>query len=162
MTTRTVAADGGVKIGAMKLTELRVADYMTPDPVTIEPEASLMRALEIIRLRRVRRLPVTVGGMLVGFLTQGDLKRAEPSTLTDSQERFEQVMEETPVSRIMVQNPVTTTAETPLLAAAEVLLSTKYGALPVVEEGRAIGILTDSDLTRALVDILRHAQGKKA
>lgn len=139
----------------MILAELRVADYMTSSPITVAPDDSLMRALELMRLRNVRRLPVALGDVLVGFLTAGDLKRAEPSTLSDSQEHFEQVMESTPVSRIMVQDPVTTTAETPLIDVAQVLLATKYGGLPVVSGGHLVGVITDNDLTRALVDILR-------
>jgi CBS domain-containing membrane protein len=120
-----------------------------------------MRALELVRLRGVRRLPVTVGGMLVGLVTEGDLKRAEPSTLTDSEADFNRVMEETPISRIMIQNPVTTTADTPLLEAADILLNTKYGALPVVAGGHVVGILTDNDLIRALVDALREAKAAR-
>jgi acetoin utilization protein AcuB len=143
----------------MNLSALLVSDYMTQNPIVVEPEDTLMRALEIIRLHGVRRLPVTVGGTLVGLLTEGDLKRAEPSTLTDSEAEFNRVMEETPVSRIMIQNPVTTTADAPLLEAAEVLLNTKYGALPVVGGGRVVGILTDNDMVHALVDILREAKG---
>ena len=142
----------------MRLSALLVSDYMTPNPFVVEPEDSLMRALEIIRLHGVRRLPVTVGGMLVGLVTEGDIKRAEPSTLTDSEAEFNRVMEETPVSRIMIQSPVTTTADSPLLEAAEVLLNTKYGALPVVSGGHVVGILTDNDLIRALVDVLREAK----
>ncbi len=147
----------GGKIAIMKLAELRVANYMTAKPITVAPEDSLMRALEVMRLRKVRRLPVALGDILVGVVTAGDLKRAEPSTLTDSQEHFNQVMEETPISRIMVQNPVTTNPETPLLEAAQLLLTTKYGGLPVVSEGRLVGILTDTDLLRALVHILQVA-----
>jgi len=143
----------------MKLASLLVSDYMTENPITLEPEEPLMRALEIIRLRGVRRLPVAIGGMLVGLITEGDIKRAEPSTLTDSEEDFTRVMEGTPISRIMISKPITTTADTPLLEAAEVMLNTKYGALPVVAGGRVIGILTDNDLTRALVDVLREAKG---
>ena len=143
----------------MKLPALLVSDYMTPNPIVVEPEDSLMRALEIIRLQGVRRLPVTVGGILVGLLTEGDLKRAEPSTLTDSEADFNRVMEETTISRIMIQNPLTTTDDASLLDAAEVLLNTKYGALPVVAGGRLVGILTDNDLIRALVDVLREAKG---
>jgi CBS domain-containing protein len=145
----------------MKLSTLLVSDYMTPNPILVEPEDSLMRAVEIIRLRGVRRLPVTVGGMLVGLVTEGDIKRAEPSTLTDSESHFNRVMEETPISRIMIQNPVTTTADTSLLEAADILLNTKYGALPVVAGGHVVGILTDNDLVRALVDVLREAKGAK-
>jgi acetoin utilization protein AcuB len=145
----------------MKLTALQVADYMTPNPLTVEPEEPLMRAVEIIRLRGVRRLPVTVGGILVGLVTDGDLKRAEPSILTDSEEDFNRVMEQTPISRIMIQNPITTTADTLLVDAAEVLLNTKYGALPVVAGGHVVGIITVNDFMRALVEILREAQGSK-
>ena len=87
----------------------------------------------------------------------GDLKRAQPSTLSDSQDEFTSVMEGTPISRIMIQSPITVAPETPLLAAAETLQSTKYGALPVVEDGKVVGILTDTDLIRTLVDLLRQA-----
>jgi acetoin utilization protein AcuB len=145
----------------MDLSALMVSDYMTPNPIVVEPEEPLMRALEVIRLRGVRRLPVTVGGMLVGLVTEGDIKRAEPSTLTDSEADFNRVMEETPISRIMIQNPVTTTADTSLLEAADILLNTKYGALPVVAGTTVVGILTDNDLLRALVDALREAKAAR-
>jgi acetoin utilization protein AcuB len=138
-------------------TSLTVRDYMTPDPLTMEPEDSLMSALEAMRLRGVRRVPVVLGGVLVGLLVEGDLKRAEPSTLTDSQEQFNRVMENTAISRIMVQNPVTVTADQPLVEAVEILYNTKYGALPVMEEGRVVGIVTDGDMLRALIDLLREA-----
>ena len=136
---------------------LVVRDYMTADPLTMEPEDSLMSALDLMRLRGVRRVPVVLGGVLIGLLVEGDLKRAEPSTLTDSQEQFNQAMESTAISRIMVQNPVTVTADQPLVEAVEILYNTKYGALPVMEEGRVVGILTDNDMLRALRDLLREA-----
>jgi CBS domain-containing protein len=63
-------------------------------------------------------------------------------------------MEETQISRLMIQNPVTTSAGTPLVDAAKLLHTTKYGALPVVEDGRVVGILTDNDLIGALVRVL--------
>jgi acetoin utilization protein AcuB len=131
-----------------------VADFMTPNPFTLEPEDSLMQALEIMRLRGVRRIPIVLAGMLVGLLVEGDLKRAEPSTLSQSQEDFTRVMEGTTISRIMIQNPVTVSVATPLIEAARTLHSTKYGALPVVEDGRLVGIITDNDMLRALIDVL--------
>jgi len=134
---------------------LLVSDYMTRNPVTLSPEDSLLQAAETMRLKAVRRIPVTVGGMLVGLATEGDLKRAEPSTLTGSVDEFNKVMEETPISRIMIQNPITVTAETPLLEAVDTLYNTKYGALPVVAGNQVEGILTDNDLVHALLDVLR-------
>jgi CBS domain-containing protein len=115
-----------------------------------------MRALEVMRLRGIRRVPIVLAGLLVGLLVEGDLKRAEPSTLTDTQEDFNRVMEETPISRIMIQNPMTVTPGTLLFEAAQTLHNTKYGSLPVLEDGRVVGILTESDLLRALVAIMRH------
>jgi len=138
----------------MDAREPLVSDYMTPEPITLSPEDTLLQALETMRLRGVRRLPVTAGGTLVGLVTEGDLKRAEPSTLTDSEEDFNRVMEGTPISRIMIQNPITVTAQASLEEAARTVHGTKYGALPVVSDGRLVGILTDNDLVHALVDVL--------
>ena len=59
---------------------------MTADPVTLGPEDSLMRAVEVMRQRGIRRIPIVVGGTLVGLLAEGDLKRAQPSALSDSEE----------------------------------------------------------------------------
>ena len=138
----------------MDTKSLTVGDVMTADPLTLEPEENLIRALEVMRMRGIRRIPVVLAGMLVGLLAEGDLKRAQPSTLSESQEDFNRVMEQTQISRIMIQNPVTTTVRTPLLEAAKVLHAMKYGALPVVEDGRVVGILTDNDLIGALVRVL--------
>lgn len=134
---------------------LTVRQYMTSDPITLKPEDSLMRALELMRLRSIRRVPLVLDGAFMGLLVEGDLKRAEPSMLTNSQEEFTRVMEETPISRIMIKNPMTIQPDAPLLEAAEMLFTTKYGALPVVENDTLVGILTDNDMMRALVDLLR-------
>jgi CBS domain-containing protein len=133
---------------------LTVADVMTADPITIGPEDSLMQALNLMRQKQIRRIPVVVAETLVGLVSAGDLKRAQPSALSDSQEDFDRVMEETPVSRVMVQNLVTTTEDTALIDAARTLQTTKFGGLPVLREGRLVGILTDNDLVRCVVDLL--------
>ena len=137
--------------------QLTVADVMTASPVTLGPEDSLMRALEVMRLHGIRRIPVVLGDALVGLVVEGDLKRAEPSTLSDSQEQFNQVMEETPVSRIMVNHPICVREETPLVEAATTLRETKYGALPVVRDEQLVGIVTDIDLIASLTQILNQA-----
>jgi acetoin utilization protein AcuB len=133
---------------------LTVADVMTANPVTLGPEDSLMRALEVMRLHSIRRIPIVVGDTLVGLVVEGDLKRAQPSALSDSQEDFNRVMDETPVSRIMVSRPICVTEATPLVEAATTLRETKFGALPVLRDGRLVGIVTDLDLVGCLVRIL--------
>ena len=136
---------------------LKVADAMTTPPVTLGPEDSLMQAVEVMRRNGIRRLPIVVADTLVGILAQGDLNRAQPSALSDSQEEFARVMEGTPVSRIMIQNPVSVTEDTSLADAAQTLHTMKFGALPVTRDGRLVGIVTDSDLLRCLIELL--AQG---
>jgi len=136
---------------------LTVGDAMTANPVTLGPEESLIRAVEVMRLHGVRRLPILVGERLVGVLSEGDLKRAQPSTLSASQEEFDQLMDSVQVARIMINDPVTAAPGTPLVEAARTLQSTKFGALPVVEDGRLVGILTDNDLHRVLVGLLERA-----
>jgi acetoin utilization protein AcuB len=137
---------------------MTVAQVMTASPVTLGPEDSLMRALEVMRLHSIRRIPIVVGDTLVGLVVEGDLKRAQPSALSDSQQEFNQVMEETPVSRIMISRPVCVTEETPLVDAATTLRETKFGALPVLREGRLVGIVTDIDLVACLVRLLSEAR----
>ena len=128
---------------------------MTPNPVTLSPEESLMEALQLMRLKKIRRIPVvSAAGTLVGLLTEGDLKRAEPSTLSDTQEQFMAVMEGTQVNRIMIQNLVTSTPDTPLIDAARTLFRNKYGALPVLQGEKLVGMLTDHDLIGALIKVI--------
>ena len=138
------------------LRQLTVKQVMTADPVTLGPEDTLMRAVEVMRQKGIRRIPIVVADTLVGLLAEGDLKRAQPSALSDSQEEFNRVMNGTPVSRIMIQNPITVREDTLLAEAAQALHNTKFGALPVVRDGRLVGILTDTDILRCLVDLLAH------
>jgi acetoin utilization protein AcuB len=136
------------------MSALKVRDVMTADPMTLSPEENLMEAIQMMRLRHIRRIPIVSGGQLLGLLTEGDLKRAEPSTLSHTQEEFTQVMESTQVNRIMIKNLITTTPDTPLVDAARTLWKSKYGALPVLEDDKLVGILTDNDLIGALVRVL--------
>ena len=136
--------------------QLTVADAMTKDPVTLGPEDSLMKAVEVMRKQGIRRIPIVIADTLMGLLAEGDLKRAQPSALSDSEEEFVQVMEGTQISRIMIQNPMTTTEGASLLEAAQTLHTTKFGAMPVLRDGKLIGIVTDSDLVGCLVGLLNQ------
>lgn len=104
----------------------------------------------------IRRVPVMIADNLVGLLAEGDLKRAQPSTLSASEAEFREVMDGTQVARIMIKDPVTVTDETPLLDAVQTLQSTKFGALPVLRDGRLCGIVTDTDLLGCLATLLAH------
>jgi acetoin utilization protein AcuB len=135
---------------------LTVSYAMTRDPVTLGPEDSLARALEVMRKHGIRRVPIVLGGTLLGLLVEGDLKRAQPSTLVDSQEDFQHVMEGTQIARIMNRELASAREDTPLVEAARTLHATKYGALPVLRDGKLVGILTDNDLLRVLAELLQQ------
>jgi acetoin utilization protein AcuB len=137
--------------------QITVAQLMTRSPVTLGPEDSLMRAVEVMRLHGIRRIPIMMGDSLIGLLAEGDLKRAQPSTLDASQEEFNRIMEETQVSRIMINQPVCVAESTTLAEAARTLHETKYGALPVLKGDRLVGIITDNDLIGALADLMAEA-----
>jgi CBS domain-containing protein len=137
--------------------QVTVSQLMTPDPKTIGPEDNLLTALEALHRYHIRRLPVMLGERLVGIVAEGDLKRASPSTLSDSQEEYTRVMEQTPVSRIMVAQVLTTTEDAPIVDAARTLADTKFGALPVLRGDRLVGIVTDSDLLRFLAEAILQA-----
>src|SRR4029450_11869586 len=106
--------------------QLTVGQVMTADPVTLGPEDTLMRAVEVMRQKGIRRIPIVVADTLVGLLAEGDLKRAQPSALSDSQAGFDRVMEGTSVSRIMIQNPMTVSPDAPLVDAAQTLHNSKF------------------------------------
>lgn len=134
--------------------QVTVGQLMTPNPVTLGPEDSLATAVQTMRRHHVRRVPVVLAGELVGIVAEGDLKRASPSTLSDSAEEYERVMEETVISRIMVARPITTVESAPLIEAVHTLQTTKFGSLPVLRDGHLVGILTDNDVLRFLHDLL--------
>jgi acetoin utilization protein AcuB len=134
--------------------QITVGQLMTPNPVTLSPEDSLATAVQTLRRHHVRRIPIVLAGELVGIVAEGDLKRASPSTLSDSPEEYERVMEGTPISRIMVARPITTVESALLVEAVHTLQTTKFGSLPVLRDGHLVGILTDNDVLRFLHDLL--------
>ena len=126
-----------------------VRDWMTPDPVMIAPGLSVLAAYQLMKDRRIRRLPVVEDGRLVGIVTLGDLRAAVASpegNVNIFQMAFH--MERLTVMQIMTHQVVTITPDTPIEAACELMLKRKIGGLPVVADGRLIGILTESDVFR--------------
>lgn len=127
-----------------------VRDLMTSAPITIGPLDSLQDAMELMHLRRVRHLPVVDGTKLVGLLTDRDLRRAAPSPLVPTQNPAA-LMEQTTVERVMVKEPQTIAPGQAVREALQLFVDKKYGALPVMEQGRLVGIVTPIDVMRHLL-----------
>lgn len=136
---------------------MRVRDVMTKDPVTVGPEEPIGTALERMRLGRFRHLPVVEGNRLVGIITDRDLRLATNSPLVLREKWYSDfILESIKVKSCMTSDPITVTPDTPLLDAALILRERRFGSLPVVEDGKLVGILTETDLLETLIRLLRE------
>jgi acetoin utilization protein AcuB len=143
----------------MKLDMVR--DWMTPDPVVIEPDTTLPEAHRLMMDHSIRRLPVVDEGRLVGIVTLGDVRGAEPSGATSlSIWEVNYLLSRLRVEEIMTPRPFTISEDATLGEAAQMMLRYKVSGLPVVdEEGHIAGIITESDIFRMVVQHwLREAE----
>jgi CBS domain-containing membrane protein len=128
--------------------ELRVRDVMTADATTLKRNDKLTLADDIMRLGRIRHLPVVDddGQLLVGIVSQRDLFRdALAQALGYGRHAQRQILDTLSVKEVMTSDVVTTSPDTSLVEAARLLTERKIGCLPVVENGRLVGILTEGD-----------------
>ncbi len=132
-----------------------VEDVMSRSVVTLAPEDTLRDALNLLRSNRVRHLPVVDGSALVGIVPDRDVKRATPSVLSGvDRDEHDRVLATTKVAQFMTREPITVTPKSGLKAAVKIFLDRRVGALPVVEDGHLVGILSDIDILRAAHDLL--------
>ncbi len=138
-----------------------VKDWMSKDPITITDETSMMKAIHLMKQNRFRRLPVLHDGRLVGIVSDRDLKEASPSKATtlDVHELY-YLLAELQVKDIMTRDPVTVSPDATVEHAAQLMLENTISGLPVVDDqGRVVGILTQSDVFRAFMHITGILQG---
>jgi acetoin utilization protein AcuB len=132
--------------------EQRVRDWMTPNPVTVTADTPLLDAHQLMVERKIRRLPVMKDGRLVGIITLGDVRGAQPSEATSlSVWEINYLISKLTVERVMSHPPITIEADRPVREAARVMLENKIAGLPVMEGGRLVGIITESDVFRMVV-----------
>lgn len=134
---------------------MRVTELMSRNVVTILETTSCRRAVEIMYQQRIRHLPVVdAEGRLVGVVTDRDLRHHlfRSRVWHDlGRVRVEPLLETVPVGEIMSTPVVTARPDEPLEAAARLMLEDKVGSLPVVIDGRVVGIITETDLLRRIV-----------
>lgn len=136
---------------------LRVRDCMTRGALSVRWSAPVAEAWRLMRARRIRHLPVLDDARrLAGIVTDRDLRQVvlDPALQDLASDRFLHALADLRVRDVMTWGVVTTRPETPLRDAARLMHRERIGALPVVEQGRVAGILTEADLVRALADAL--------
>jgi acetoin utilization protein AcuB len=127
-----------------------VTEWMTRDPVTLAPDDTLGAASELMARRKFRRIPVMESGHVVGIVAKSDVLNACPRDFNPfSAEAAGHEALSSPLRHIMTPHPRTIRPDAAIETAAQLMVDNKIGGLPVVAD-RLVGILTESDLFRAL------------
>jgi CBS domain-containing protein len=137
-----------------------VKDWMTRNVVTITPDTTLPEAHRLMTEKRVRRLPVVKNDRLVGIVTLGDVRGAEPSGATSlSIWEVNYLLSKLKIEEIMSRNLLTISSNATIGQAAELMLEQKVSGLPVVDEKKQlVGIITESDIFRMVVHAWREVE----
>lgn len=124
---------------------MRVRDLMVQNPITISPDAGISDALSLMKTSRIRHLPVVdAADGLRGLVTLADLKEGLlPSMVSD-----------VALADLIIPDPVTVAPDDPVETAARRIYHHKISGMPVVSEGKLVGILTESDLLRTFIQML--------
>lgn len=134
---------------------MRIRDVMSTNLVTVESETLILDAQKIMKEKKIRRLPVLEKGKLVGIITKHDLLEAAPSPATSlSVHEMNYLLSKMKVKDIMKKNPLTLSPDTPFEEALRIGQEKKIGSFPVVEDGKLVGIATESDTVRFLTRAL--------
>lgn len=131
---------------------MKVRDIMTISCISAPPTMPVLEARQLMLEKRIRHLLVTDGPKLVGIVTDRDIRLNLPSPATSlSVWEINYLLARMTLSSVMTKNVVTVESGREATEAAQVMLDHKIGALPVVDRGHLVGIITETDLLRAFV-----------
>jgi len=130
---------------------LQVKDLMSDALETVSPDAHLHDALTTMNRAGYRHLPVVENDELVGIITDRDIRLAVNSPLVDAEADLtrETILDDVRVYDCMTPDPQCVSSSTPLHEAADLLALNKFGAMPVMDEGKLVGMIS-------YIDFLRH------
>ncbi|HEY5586186.1 MAG TPA: CBS and ACT domain-containing protein [Ruminiclostridium sp.] len=132
-----------------------IRNYMTSNPYTVSPDATIADAMELMRTKKIGRVPVVKNGKLVGIITKGKLLEVSPSPATSlSIFEINYLLAKTKIGSIMTKELVTVAPEDLLEVAAVKMREFDIGGLPVVEDDKLIGIITERDVFDAFIEIM--------
>jgi acetoin utilization protein AcuB len=129
-----------------------VREWMTAHPIVAASTTTLPEALELMQVNNIRRLPICEEDRLIGIVTKGDLRGAQPSEATSlSIFELNYLVGRITLGQIMTHQPIVVTPTTTIYEAAKIMLQRKVSGLPVMDDGRLVGIITESDIFRMVV-----------
>jgi acetoin utilization protein AcuB len=128
---------------------------MTANPFTVAPENSVPEAVELMKKHGVRHLPVVSDGRVVGIVSHNDIARVSPSPATSlSASELTYLLSKLKVAKAMTPDPITITPGALLEEAAVAMRDNKVEMLPVVDEGELVGVITESAILDAFIELL--------
>ncbi len=130
---------------------MKIKSMMIPDPIVVTETASIEEALDIMKTNSIRHLPVVSqgGSLLKGFVTLADLRLGlMPAMVGDVS-----------LSDVMIRNPITVEPDDDIEIAAQLIYKHKIGGIPVVKKDKLVGIITESDILRAFIDMMGILSG---
>lgn len=128
---------------------------MTANPFTVGPDNTIPQATAIMEQRRIRGLPVVRDGEVIGVLSRGDIDKASPSRATSlAAGEVNYLLSKLKVHQVMTRHPITIPSAALLEEAAVLMRDNKIEMLPVVDDGRLVGIITESAILDAYIELL--------
>lgn len=139
-----------------------VVNRMTKNPITVTPETKIDEAANLMKTREFRRLPVVENGKLVGFISDRDIMRVAPSPATTlSRYEINSLLAKIEVKDIMQKKVIAVNVDATIEEAALLMYKNRIGGMPVVSSvGAVVGVITETDIFKALVDVMGLAEGK--
>ena len=139
---------------------MTVSEWMSANPLTVTSDTLIMEAMNLLRENGFRRLPVVDDGVLVGIITDRDLKTASASQAsTLSVYELNYLLSKLVVKQVMKHPVLTVGPDAPIEKAATLMADHKVSGLPVVRGNDVLGILTITDILKAFVEILNLNKG---
>lgn len=136
-----------------------VGERMSHPVITVTPDMTVLDAVDLLRREHIRRAPVVHDGKLVGIVAEKDMLNASPSTATLlSMWEVNYLVSKIKVKDVMTKQVLTTTEDTPIEEAARVMADNKVGGLPVLRDGRVVGIITETDLFKMMIEMMGARQ----
>jgi len=135
--------------------KMYVRQFMTSQVFTVSPEESIADTMALMREKKITKLPVMDKGKLVGFVTDGDLREVSPSPATTlSIFELNYLIAKTPIREVAVKKVMTCHPDMQIEDAALLMREHKIGGLPVLDEGKLVGMITGTDILDAFLDIM--------
>ena len=132
-----------------------VGERMSRPVISVSPDAPINEVLTMFKKERIRRAPVIKDGKLVGIISQTDLLNASPSPVTTlSIWEVNYLISKVTVKRVMSKKVITIDADTPIEEVARIMADNKIGGIPVKDNDRVVGMITETDLFKIFLELM--------